>query len=159
MQKRCAALPLHLRGKCLTLRATASTDRVPFANNSSHQYPDMTELKRVVRLGPQCSINPVPASARPPPADNSIASRVGTRQGRSAGKGNFTGIKQTVKANLLKEWWLDNINKSLCAMVVQTEFDSLICAFTAYYTQNPKKKGELKEPNTYTQAVTSPQAF
>ena len=40
-------------------------------------------------------------------------------------------------------------------MVVQTEFDSLICAFTAYSIQNPEEKGELKEPNTYTQAVTS----
>ena len=29
----------------------------------------------------------------------------------------------------------------------------------AYSTQNPEEKGELKEPNTYAQAVTSPQAF
>ena len=85
----------------------------------------MTELEHVVRLGPQRPIRPVPAPACPPPADNSIASRMGTRQGRSAGKGNFTGVKQTVKADLLNEWWLDNTNKSLCVMVVQTEFNSL----------------------------------
>ena len=117
----------------------------------------MTELKCIVRLGPQSLICSVPPPAHPPPADTSIASSVGTCQGHSAGKGNFTGIKQTVKANLPNVWWLDNTNNSLCAMMVQTEFDSLICAFTAYSTQNPEEKGKLKEPNTYAQAVTSPQ--
>ena len=94
-----------------------------------------------------------PAKAVAKPAPNSIASRVGTRQGRMVGRENFTGLKPPAKASLPNEWWLDSTRKALCAQVTYADSHLPICAFTATEDQ-----GELKDPISYAQATSSPQS-
>ena len=69
------------------------------------------------------------------------------------GRENFTGLKLPAKTSLLNEWWLDSTRKALCVQVIYADSHLPNCAFTATEDQ-----GELKDPISYAQAMSSPQS-